>query len=389
MHPPTWKKPLSRYAARFWRTMGASVRHRQRYHLTMEGWLFLAGMTLIGFAAWHSGTNLLYLMFAMMIAFFLMHGLLVWRFLSGLDAHRIIPRNPHAGETLIVGIEVRNLKRFTTSYGIVIQDCLESGTPLGAAYLHAVEAGCSGRADYAVRFPLRGVYSLRRIDLTTRFPFGIVERSTALPRSDDLVVYPQIVDLGDLAPVPNDSIGEESANRKGSGTELYNLREYAENEHARRIHWRKSARAQKLMVMEFEREERRAATILLRNAAIADDCASPRVQGDFELAVIFAASFAKRLSDAGTDVRLLTSTGMVPPGRGQRHLWRIYSALAALRLTPEQKLRAQGETGASLVYEVRYRGAHPSEHDFADSVIDVRRRAIRDGVFVVRPAGEI
>src|SRR5688572_10686382 len=78
----------------------------QRYRLTLEGWCFVLLMMLVGFAAWHSGTNLLYLVFAMLIGFFLAQGVLVWLCLLGVDARRVVPAHIVAQQEVLIPVVI-------------------------------------------------------------------------------------------------------------------------------------------------------------------------------------------------------------------------------------------------------------------------------------------
>ncbi len=352
------------------------ARYQRRYRVTVEGWLFLLGMALIGFAAWHSGTNLLYLMFAMLIAFFLVQGLLVWLCLAGIDVHRRVPLHPHAGERVRVCLDVANRKRLLGSYGLRVVDRLADGhgnrKALGMAYVQRVARQATVNADYEVTFPLRGVYALGRTEVVTRFPFGLVERGLILRRPAEILVFPQLADLADAAADITMDMGENLANRKGSGTDLYGLREYAEGEHARRIHWKSTAKSLRLMVMEFEREEHRKATIVLRNLVSGTDGNRPEVRRAFELAIVFAASLARLFVERGQEVGLTTSRGTIPAAGGQRQLIRICAALAHLELdTSASTWPAENET-RSAVFEVLFRDAYSGEGSLGGERFDVR-----------------
>jgi uncharacterized protein (DUF58 family) len=358
------------------RTTLRRSRRQRRYRVALEGWLFLLGMMLIGFAAWHSGTNLLYLMFAMLIAFFLVQGLLVWLCLLGIDVHRRVPVHPHAGEKVVVHLDVANRKRLLGSYGLRVVDRLADGhgnrKALGMAYVQRVARQGTVNANYEVTFPLRGVYSLSQTEIITRFPFGLVERGLILRRPAEILVFPQLADIAEAAAEITLDMGENLANRKGSGTDLYGLREYAEGEHARRIHWKSTAKSLRLMVMEFEREEHRKATIVLRNLVSAADANNPAVRRDFELGIVFAASLARLFVARGQEVGLTTSRGSVPAAGGQRQLARIYAALAHLELDASASTWPAENEGRTAVFEVLFRNPYVGEGDLGGERFDVR-----------------
>lgn len=374
----------ARAAGRLWRRLGGRLYHRQHYRLTTEGTLFLFVMALVGFAAWHSGTNLLYLVFATMIAFFLAHGFLVYLSLLGLDVRRVYPRTVRAGEPARFGLAVANRRPLASSYGLRITDRLADGRPLGIAFLFRAPRRTETEASYEVTFPLRGVYRLDRLDVATRFPFGMVERSFSVHQPGDVIVFPQVADAAAMAQALLLRDGEQQSDRRGAGTDLFGIREYVPGEHARRIHWRSTARALRLMVMEFEREEHRKATIVLRNLVSPDDLNRRDLRHDFELAVVMVASLADRMCRAGQEVGLLASGGVVPAGTGEHHLTRILAALARLELSVSARNWPADQMDRSSVVEVRYRDWYPGEGPVGDAELDARGWALQNGS--LRPA---
>ena len=152
------------------------VTRLQRYRMSFEGYAFICLMGMIGFAAWHSGANLLYLMFAMMIGFFLVQGMLVWTCLLRLDVTRKLPRTATALEEIEAKLLVNNRKPVLNSYGLRIVDYLEKDQPLGAAFVVSVRHGSALETVYRAVFPQRGLCTLKRMIISTRYPFGLVQR---------------------------------------------------------------------------------------------------------------------------------------------------------------------------------------------------------------------
>ena len=74
---PTWRLRLT--------TLRALIRRRIRYHVAPGGALFLLALILTGAAAFLSGNNLLFLIFAATLALLLVSGFLSRLVLSGLE----------------------------------------------------------------------------------------------------------------------------------------------------------------------------------------------------------------------------------------------------------------------------------------------------------------
>ena len=200
-----------------------------------------------------------------------------------------------------------------------------------------------------------------------------------------MVVLPQSADVGAAAQALLLRDGEQQSDRRGAGTDLFGIREYVRGEHARRIHWKSTARALRLMVMEFEREEHRKVTIVLRNLVSPDDLNRRDLRRAFELAVVMVASLADQMCRAGQEVALVTSGGVVSAGTGEHHLLRILTALARLELSVSARNWPVEQMDSMSVVEVRYRDWYAGEGPVADAELDSRAWEIRAGA--LHPAG--
>ena len=380
MTSETKRNPLSRVVHELFIR---PVERLQRYHVSLEGYAFILIMVLIGFAAWHSGANLLYLMFAMLIGFFLVQGIAVWMCLLGIDVTRVVPRTVTALEEVDVKFEISNRKRYFNSYGLRILDYFDRDESLGAAFVVNLPRHSKTQAQYRAVFPRRGMVTMRKMVVSTRYPFGFAQRAMTLKRKDHVLVYPPAVDVSLVSADMRVEFGEHESRRKGVGTDLYGLKEYVPGDHVRHIHWRSSAKAQRLMTMEYENEERQKVSLILHNRVSGAEQQDARVRAEFEKALTFVASFCRDLVPAGYEVQLITDSGIVPFGVGPRHLMRLLRACALLELNASNA-RARVSPEASSVYlEVFYAdGSGPPMAGVP--ALDVRLWDITDRKFVRR-----
>src|SRR5262245_18877733 len=89
---------------------------RRRAWLTREGWYYLAVQAFIVAGAILRNVNLLVVLAGMMIAPLVFNWRLVMASLSGLTARRKLPEQILAGEPLTVEIEVKNPRRWMSSW---------------------------------------------------------------------------------------------------------------------------------------------------------------------------------------------------------------------------------------------------------------------------------
>lgn len=343
---------------------------RREYKITLEGIIFILITFFIGFAAINTNTNLLYLIMSMMMAFLILSGYLSTNTLRRISVKRLAVRHVSAKDEAMIQIEVRNGKKRMGSYSLRVMDYLATGEPVGAGYLFYLPARGREYVTYGVRFPRRGQYNLSRIRVTTRFPFGFFERSISVKQPQEILVYPQIINIQPVLDTANIDLGEYETGRKGHGTSLYGLREYYPGDSARFIHWKVSARTNKIMVREFEKEEKKKVTIVLDNHFPGEIPASH--YDYFEKGVVYAASLAKYLVDREFQVQLVTASGRVPFGMGLSHLYRVLRALAMVQL----EKKAQGPLPAppldaestNIVIQYEHTRERPQAFQFAQYI---------------------
>jgi uncharacterized protein (DUF58 family) len=303
---------------------------RRRLSVTLDGMVFIGLLLSIGLAAVNSGANLLYMVFSMMAGLMIFSGLASWRSLMGMRVERQTPRHITAGEKAVVALRVQNVKRLLYSYSLRIADLRDDGKPLGTCYVMRLKPRESVRLVYRALFERRGRHCLEGMRISTRFPFGFVEKSYWLKRPAEILVYPPMFPVKEFLEDQKIDLGPEETRRKGQGTNLYALRPYVQGDSARLIHWKATAKVGELIVREFETDDHRKVSLILDNAA------SPNRHKDleekFEQAVSCVASVTRDLLDRGFQVELLTRSGRVPFGVGIPHLRRVLRVLALIQM---------------------------------------------------------
>ena len=147
-----------------------------------------------------------------------------------------------------------------------------------------IERRSSIDVNAAFVFQRRGMASIQRIDLYTRYPFGFFLKKRRVRMTGEVVVFPRL--LGDdvareqLRPITGDDL---SANRPGQGTEVHSFREYVRGDSLRHIHWRKSASLGRWIVKQTDAESSRAVHVVL-------DPFKPRGASDDELEEMISAA---------------------------------------------------------------------------------------------------
>lgn len=134
-------------------------------------------------------------------------------------------------------------------------------------------------------------------------PVGLLRREMSWTDPTELYVHPRTVVLdGDTTGLVRDLEGLPTQQLADDDISFHALREYAPGDDLRYVHWKSTARTQKIMIRQFEQTRRSQLVVALSTR-------EDEYQGeeDFELAVSVAASVAASAMRDGKDVTLITS----------------------------------------------------------------------------------
>ncbi|MFT5357412.1 MAG: hypothetical protein ACI9KE_004647 [Polyangiales bacterium] len=191
-----------------------------------------------------------------------------------------------------------------------------------------VTAGGSQATTYR-RTPLkRGPLVMSHVVARTRYPFGLIEKGQRYINEEALVVYP--------SPIPTEtprvrgmSRGQDAPlTRPGGGTEVLGLRDYRRGDEARAIHWRRSAKLDRVVVRETARESRGRLSLLVDQRPGEDSDWSRA----FERVVGRAAYLAEWGLGQGLSVEVLVRGGRSPlltPSSSPDAIWLFLALLEA------------------------------------------------------------
>jgi uncharacterized protein (DUF58 family) len=145
----------------------------------------------------------------------------------------------------------------------------------------------------------RGRYPIESAQVVIEDPFGLERAEVDLPRRESLLVYPRLVDVGQLFSDAGNRTpgGRRLLLRRPTGFELHSVREHHHGESLRRVHWPQTARRGYLMVKELEDAPRDETAVLLD--ADAGLVVGTPPDSTFELAVRAAGSILRTHAKRG------------------------------------------------------------------------------------------
>lgn len=289
-----------RFAPRAGRRIGRL--NRNRVMLPREGMMYLLIMIVAFVASLIGRSNMLMLVFSIMAGPFILNG---WVTFSLLKRNRVTRRPPPramAGEVVSVEVTLANRKMWFSSWLMVVRDRVvrtgnrgsvsnSSDEMLEPAVLFASVRPANERsACYQVRLNRRGRYEFGPLELSTRFPLGLVERGYVTDDRAEMLVHPRIGVLSSNwyreSQLAAEMVQRQQTRKGLFDDEFHHLRDYRIGDSPREIHWRTSARMNELMVRESHQSRDQGLVVVL-------DLWLPESSSDTDVdRVELAASFA-------------------------------------------------------------------------------------------------
>jgi uncharacterized protein (DUF58 family) len=294
---------------------------KRRLVFTRMGRWYTALTIAIGLAATNTGNNLLFLVLGLLLASIVVSGVLSEQSLKGVGVERRLPAVATAGEPALIGLLARNGKRRAPSFSLEVREA--RGEVEGHGFLVLLPARQAAEVAYRFVPRRRGVHRFEQIEIATRAPFGLFEKSRPLDAPAELVVFPRQVPPPAAPSRVLAREGERPQDRIGLGLEAHSLRDHRPSEDWRSIHWRTSARAGRLIAIDREQERRKRVCVLLDQRALAGDA--------LERAVEIAAALVRRELDRGAEVALALAGEFLPAGSGEAHRHAALRMLALLQ----------------------------------------------------------
>lgn len=244
--------------------------------MTREGLQFLFMIAFILFGAVLRDVNLLIFLAGTLLAMVLIQWRVCARTMLDLKVDRRLPRSIHARRPFEIELILKNPKSWLGAWWLLVQDRMvfapiqstmnRASQTINLLFLSVPPNG-SRSQRYRCVADRRGRYQLMGVELTTRFPLGLMRG--ILYQKDSLYFTVQPA-LGRLLPgwkelfhVRNTGSKQRRVRALADEGEFFGLRAYRTGDSPRWIHWRSSARRDELVVKQFQQPESRELVVLL------------------------------------------------------------------------------------------------------------------------------
>jgi uncharacterized protein (DUF58 family) len=229
---------------------------RRESKLTFGGFLYIGVTVFLAIGAVNSQNNLLFWLFGVAIATIFVSGLISGNALMRTRLHAKALHEVHAGQRVHLHYTITNQSRFFPLFACLVTEFTPSvirrGRLLPASVVHIAPNSASSSVGSFVPMH-RGRVILRDIRLSTRFPFGLLQKALVFEQPRPLMVLPHPLRLRSDLLTHTRTQGEDALRRSmrgGHGNEFWGLREYRPGDPRRRIAWKQSARRDSLVVVE-------------------------------------------------------------------------------------------------------------------------------------------
>jgi len=365
------------------------------FEFTVGGAIILVLIVIVGFSAWNTGNNLLFLVLSFLAASLIV-GFFIGNYcLKKLDVKMRFPETIFAGEPTPILVSLHNRKRIFPTFSVVAQvrgkereksivfDEIKKILPARWAEKITRPPIVTHTLDYFVHvprrrsmentaqhiFPRRGRFIIKDFELSTKFPFGFFRHRRRLSAQEaEIVIFPQLAASDEEATDLPLNIGKFVTQKRGLGQDLLALRDYQPMDDLRRVDWKATARTRRLIVREFSAEDDRRVTVIF-DARLSGDAAekpltlrekieaeqkgksvSP-VSERFEKGVSLAASLLARFTEEQAEIRLIINDEIGEFGIGKETLSENLKRLALVEPNYDETAEISFETLEEVLSE--------------------------------------
>lgn len=251
------------------------------------------------------------------------------------------PSRLQQGEHGEVEVRFTNVDRRTTALYLAEEEFDYALGDRPRFLLPRMSTGEHRRLVYRVRSHHRGAFALGPVTLRQRDLFGLTHVTLQLPTTHELLVLPQVHDLGGrrLRGQGRGTEGDLPQMVALHGEDDVSIRQYRDGDELRRVHWPATAHRGELMVRQEDRPTRRRAVLVLDSRAVAHGGEGYRPS--FEWAVSAIASVARHLAANGFLVHLITDATLSQGTADEPiDVDEVMAVLARARTGPSDRLAA-------------------------------------------------
>jgi uncharacterized protein (DUF58 family) len=317
--------------------------------LTSKSLCLLITVIVLLAIAWNTDITMVYIFFVIAFVMFVLSFIHLQINIPDISIVRELQETAFEDDILNIKIDIKN-KRRLPAYFFELVDMLPFAAPgekEKSLFILDIGGGEDKKFNYTAECYKRGLWRIGPLTLISQDALGFFKIKKMLNVFSDILIYPSLFRIFAFPPLAKGSVswmGVETAKISGDSHEFFGVREYQRGDAMSRIHWPSTARHNKLIVRQFERNAVQEVTIVL-DLKKGHDIGSGR-DTTLEYSVKIAGSIARYLSNEGAFVQMIgygKENVLLPFGKGESHMYKILEYLA--------KVRSDGEFTLSQTLE--------------------------------------
>ena len=300
-----------------------------RLRLTRWGLVYLVASVVLGMAAVNTGNNALMAVLGLALGSYVVSGIWSRQVLGNIRATIELPSEIYAGRPAVIGVELENTSRILPAYGLVVRDSA------GRAAIHEPLLATLDRRRHSIElvFPDRGRHELGAWRLDILLPLGFFLKSKVLIFDREVLVYPRLLPTSSaLVRRGGGRRSPDALESRGREGEVTQLRDFREGDELRSLHWKQTARQQRLVVVERQRTAEKSVFFVVDPRL--EDPTDTRQRDRFERLVSEVATGVMLRLLEGVPVGIVIGSLVVPPVRSLRQAPMLLRPLAEVMPRP-------------------------------------------------------
>ncbi|HSH95222.1 MAG TPA: DUF58 domain-containing protein [Roseimicrobium sp.] len=272
--------------------------------LTRTGWLFLGVAALLYLASLTSQSSPLLFLIGILLGCYVINTADALRAMKGIRIEA--PASSHSSE----GERITDPWRIINTGSAPAEQVLIRLGGETVLRIPRIDAGATLSQLPSMTFSRRGVHRLQDLQITTRFPFGLVESKRSIPSPGEVVVFPAIYPTTCPTAAGFDvMVGGKYSGRRhtASGAHFAGVRPMQSGDPFKNISWKASSKGLGMMVKTYEEELSGRVAVILdvgtpQNTVLLDDAI--RAAGSLIFAALDAGHHAELIDLARRESQL-------------------------------------------------------------------------------------
>jgi len=287
--------------------------------------------------AWNTDVTIVYIFFSIAFVMFLLSFAHLQFNVPDISIEREVQDTAYEDDIVNVKMTIHN-KRALPLYFFELLDIFRGGPPdeqETSLFVLSLKPRESKKISYIANCYKRGLWKIGPVSVISQDALGFFKNKKTINVFSEILVYPSLFRIFSFPPLASGSVswmGVETARISGDSHEFFGVREYQRGDAMSRIHWLSSARHNKLIVKQFERNAVQEATIVLDLKKGHDIGAGKDTT--LEYAVKITGSIARFLLNEGVLVQMIgygKEAVILPFGKGDSHMYKILEYLAGVQ----------------------------------------------------------